>query len=191
MKRPAGFPQICLFVLWVVLSGPAALHARPDGRADLDQGIALSKKGQWKEARDHFSRVAISEPYNEEASFWLARSLIHLHADRKDLLEARRRLEKCVNELEQVYGPVATDDLTTRKPPVPALALRLFYLGMARWGLDDRPGALSAFARALRAQPDLQVAAHNRISVLLEMGREGEASLEATESLKSGQEPAK
>lgn len=160
-------------------------------RVAIDSGMTFAKKGDWKQARDQFRKALVAEPYNDEAAFRLAQSLIHLHENASTLREARKLLDASVEKNDQVFGPKPTDDLTTRKPPVPALAIRLFYLGLARWGLDDRTGALSAFERALRADPSLREAAYNRVSILLELGRDGEAVLEETESLKKAQKPAK
>lgn len=139
---------------------PASLQSR--AASELAGGRADS-------AIPLYRRVLLAQPHNEPARYGLARSLLFAREGspaqyRRSLAEAAHLLEQSAALLEPIPGQQG------------AAALRLYWLGMARWYLDQGDLALSAFDRAVRLDPSLRAAAWNAIRVAEELGRRSEAT---------------
>lgn len=151
--------------------------ALPQNRQILEEGIAIARRGDPTGAEGKFREV-LSREDNDEARYRLAQSLLLRPTPKiSDLEEAGRLLSHSIAIMERIYAPVNTDDLRTRRPPVVPLAHRYLYLSLARWGLEDRIGALNALNRAAYWYPEFKEAQYNRACLLVELGKDAEADL--------------
>lgn len=153
---------------------PGALLGAPLGEEESPASIqvraaAALSGGHADTAIPLYRRVLSLQPHNEPARYGLARSLLFAREGspvqyRRSLSEAALLLEQSAALLEPIPGQQG------------AAALRLYFLGLARWYLDQGDLALAAFDRAFRLDPSLRVAAFNAIRVAEELGRRSEAA---------------
>lgn len=159
------FRAAALLFCGALLVGPSFAEG-PDSLT-LRQARSLLHSGQYDQAIPLFRRVLLHQPNHEPARFGLSLGLLFSRegspdAYRRGLREAAAGLEASVSLLTPIPGQ-------SRE-----VALRLFYLGLARWYLGQGDQSLSAFDHAYRLDPGLTQALFNSIRVAEELGREDE-----------------